>query len=120
MINLRRIKFYRLFGQRVKAIRKMYGWDKQAFQKKFGINRGSMSRLENGTHTVPLYTAVVIAQALNTSVLDLMSATEFRTPVTEENLEQRIEDIKRLTASQRQTIITLINQFLKEKDNECP
>jgi transcriptional regulator with XRE-family HTH domain len=119
-INISCIKFHKAVGKRIQALRKMYGWDKRAFQDKFGINRTTMFRIENGTHTIPLYTVATIAKALNTTVLDLMADTEFSMPVTEENLSQMVENIRRLNSSQQRTIITLINQFLTEKDNDHP
>lgn len=65
-----------VLGARVRALRKAAGLTQETLTTAAGIGRATMIRLENGRHAPKLSTLRAIAQALGTSVEDLLAGPD--------------------------------------------
>ena len=62
----------KIFGQRVRSLRKERSLSQEAFDDKCGLDRTYIGGIERGERNVSLKKIAIIAGALNISIADLM------------------------------------------------
>ena len=62
----------KIFGQRVRSLRKERSLSQEAFADKCGLDRTYIGGIERGERNVSLKKIAIIAGALNISIADLM------------------------------------------------
>jgi len=73
MVEKRYTQEIKLFGKRLRAIRKKKGISQLDLEVNSGINRTEISRIENGLKNIEFYTLVRLADALEINIIDFFN-----------------------------------------------
>lgn len=72
MINVRNEHLIKVFGERVRVLRKEKGYTMEAFAGLAGIDARQLSNIERGKVNTTISSILVIAKALNISMSELL------------------------------------------------
>ena len=119
-------QFKLLFSEKLKSKIKQAGITSRELAKKVDLEEVTISRYCNGTRMPNIYFAYNIANALNTSVSELMDfgMDEFEAAGFDVELCKELRDIRDKYNINPCTLISLINHFdksrlSKNKEKEC-
>ena len=107
--------YNKTIAERMTHIRKLQGLTQIEMAETLGITQGSYGHYETGFRRLPLEILPSIAEALNTSVEDLLGV-DVKKPKRgpKSQLERRFEKIKALPKSKQKEIINVVDALLKQ------
>ena len=116
------------FNSNIKFLRSVKNISQQYLADKIGVDRSTISRIENGEIDTTLENALKIADVLNVKIEDLIaydfkSDTEFLEKMDVDNLEVLVKKAnKHLSDSDKEVIKFIVNKTINEyeKNNAVP
>lgn len=122
MMNERKAKYLKGFGERIANRRKELGYSQEELAKKLGYkSRSTINKIELGKNDIPQYKILEFAAALEMPVEDLMAyeQTEPGSIVFEDALEEElIENFRKLTVMNKGQVIGMVRGFLVSQEDE--
>jgi len=107
-------EFSHRLAERIVAMRKAKGMTQTDVANKLGIAQQSYARYEAGQRRFPVSIMPTLADALDTSVEELLGIEAKGKPGRTSKLEKRFEKIRGLPKKDQQFILEMLDRFIGE------
>ena len=103
-----------IIAERIRALRKEYGWSQGELADKIGTDGRQISRYENGHITPSAEVLVKLAQAFDVSVDYLLFEDAPRRPLTVEDRElvEKLQEVQHLSEEDRASILHILDALV--------
>lgn len=102
------------FPKILRQLRRNKDWSQGQLAQKIGIDTQRISKYERGASSPPLDTLVKIARVLDVSLDYLLTGqSPGAEKITNNKLIERIEELERLPLEYQETLISVLDSFIK-------
>jgi len=108
------ILFKKLFGERIKNIRKSRKMTQEKLAESIGIEPAHLCKMENGTHFPSLKTLLKLVNVLELEIKDFFT---FSSDIKNQTFENLILDLKNLNDKELEFIQKTIFALIKMREN---
>ena len=99
-------------SQRIRDLRTMQNLTQSEVAHTIGINQQSYAHYENGYRKVPVKRLSALADALNTSLEELMGMNKKKKPGRLSQLEKRFDQIRSLPKKDQQLAVDMLDKII--------
>lgn len=111
-----------MLPEKLKALRNEMGISQASLADTLGLSQQAIGKWETGNSEPDTDMLIKLASLFNVSVDYLLGRTEDRNPIKEDDMPPNVKillrNAKKLTPEQLEAIQTLVNQFVKNNNNE--
>lgn len=113
-MNLKTLEITASFPERLRRLRRERDWSQGQLAQKIDIDAQRISKYERGLSSPPIETLIPIARALDVSLDYLLTGkASGAEKLKNAKLIERIEELEKLPGEYQETLISVLDSFIK-------